>query len=45
MRKNGKKKTMAKKNGNGKKLTAAQKTLPPFLQAKIKKAKLKKGKK
>ena len=44
MRKNGKKKTM-KKNGNGKKLTAAQKTLPPFLQAKIKKAKLKKGKK
>jgi hypothetical protein len=39
MRKNGKKKVMKKKNGNGKKLTAAQKTLPPFLQKKIKNAK------
>ena len=37
MRKNGKKKVMKKKNG--KKLTAAQKTLPPFLQKKIKNAK------
>jgi len=42
MRKNGKRKAMTKKNGNGKKLTKAQKTLPPFLQAKIK---AKKGKK
>ena len=34
-----KKKTAAKKNGNG--LTAKQKTLPKALQAKIKKAKKK----
>ena len=45
MRKSGKMKPKTKKNGNSKKLTAAQKTLPPFLQAKIKKAKAKKGKK
>ena len=41
MRKPGKKKktTIKKKNGNGKKLTKAQQTLPPFLQKKIREKK------